>query len=418
MSKITITLLGSCGGVAQAILSIFNQSMLDKSDPIHSFIKSSKFHLVDMKQKKESYYYSSYPNLAGKLSFHQFNLDDTKTFKKHLQQTNTTHVIDLSWADTLEMISVCNELGINYINSALENTEVDNDEELEGFTLIERFLIFEENRNKYKNLKAVVCSGMNPGVVQWMFLEMLKKNNNELPKACYIVEEDNSFYKDKSKAKKDTVYVTWSPECYLDEAILNFPMFTKGDTPLFLYEDVYNLDFKVSLGDKKFYGCLMPHEEVLTLGKLFNMELGFIYKVNDHTTNLIRENLEDVDVLWDRDMTVLDPKEAELIGEDLVGVLLVYDDKEFFMYNKMDNKTVFANYGVNATYFQVACGVYAGFSSLLLDYFPKDIYYVEELLLNTNSQYGKYLSHYMKNFVTGKNSFTDGLLLDRQKHFN
>ena len=179
---------------------------------------------------------------------------------------------------------------------------------------------------------------------------------------------------------------------------------------------VYDLEFKVTLGNKRFYGCLMPHEEVCTLGKLYDMEGGFLYKVNDHTTNLIRENIEDVDKLWNYEMKVLDPRDAALTGEDLVGVLLVYPDKERYMYNVLNNEAIFSKYKTNATYFQVACGVYASLCVLLLDEVPKGAYYVDELLLNTENNYGKYLTHYMTEFITGENKQSDGLLHQRMQN--
>jgi hypothetical protein len=40
---------------------------------------------------------------------------------------------------------------------------------------------------------------------------------------------------------------------------------------------------------------------------------------------------------------------------------------------------------------------------------------VDELLLKTNSHYGKYLKYYMTEFITGENQQTDGLLLQRMK---
>ena len=46
-----ITFLGSSGGVAKAVLSIFNKAVQDKNDPIHQVIKNARFHLIDMKQK-------------------------------------------------------------------------------------------------------------------------------------------------------------------------------------------------------------------------------------------------------------------------------------------------------------------------------------------------------------------------------
>jgi len=289
----------------------------------------------------------------------------------------------------------------------------DEDELFEGFGLIERYKIFEKNRHDFTRSTAIICSGMNPGVVQWMALELIKISPDNIPLGCYIVEHDNSFYADNSLAKKKTIYTTWSPECFLDEAILSYPMFLKHHMPLFLYEKVYDMEFKVTLGERNFTGCLMPHEEAITLGKLFDMETGFIYKTNDHTSELIRANLDHIDDLWQWDMEVLDPALEELEGEDLVGVLLVYEDKEKFMYNVLSNKEVFNKYKVNATYFQVACGIYGAISTLLLDNLPQGIYYVDELLLKTNTNYGKYLSYYMTDFVIGENNTSQGSLLQR-----
>lgn len=207
-----------------------------------------------------------------------------------------------------------------------------------------------------------------------MSLELMKMYPEEIPLACYIVEDDTFFFQDKSLAKKNEIYMTWSPECFLDEAIMSYPMFMQNHTPLFLHEDVYALDFKVTLGTKEFYGCLMPHEEVYTLAQLFNFESGFIYKVNDHTTNVIRENLGNTEDIWDFKFKVLNPAESPLDGKDLIGVLLVFKDKEVYMYNTLSNKVIFDQYQINATYFQVACGLYSALATLLLDQLLKGIF--------------------------------------------
>lgn len=410
-----ITILGSAGGVANGILSILNNSAQDETDPIHHVIKDCIIHLIDYEQKETSHYFLSFPQLKEKLIFHEFNLRDTDQFTAHLKSTKTNVVIDLSWADTIEMIQCCDQLGVSYVNTALENTMIDENEELyEGFGLIERIRQLEKHKNSFSNSTAIIGSGMNPGAVQWMALELLNSDSiDDKPIGCYIVEQDSSFYKNRQLAEENVIYTTWAPECFLDEAILGFPMFMKHRNPLFFYEKVYDLEFKVNLGNIHFYGCLMAHEEVYTLCKLFDMEGGFIYKVNDHTTNVIRTHIDDVDKLWDFKMKVLDPRDAPLDGEDLVGVLLVYSNKERYMYNVMSNEVIFSKYKTNATYFQVACGVYAALSVLLLDSLPKGAYYVDELLLKTKNHYGKYLTHYMKEFITGENKQSDGLLHER-----
>ncbi|WP_160723369.1 S-adenosylmethionine decarboxylase related protein [Bacillus sp. USDA818B3_A] len=412
-----ITILGSGGGAAKSFLSLLNKAITDQHDPIFQKISNSTFHLIDYKQKPITYYQNICPHLFNQLTFHQFDLKDTIRFKNHLIKSKTSIVIDVSRSDTVEMLDCCNLLGVHYVNTAMENHYIDDHRDaFKGFPLIERFRYFEKYKEDYTNLKAIICSGMNPGVVQWMAIELMKTNPDELPLACFIVEEDTSFYKDPKKAKEKVVYTTWSPEGFLDEAIHSYPMFMKNKTPLSLYEQVYALDFRVTLGDKQFNGCLMPQEEVYTLGKLFDMEGGFIYKVNDHSTDLIRNNLDHLDKIWGFERKVLDPQESPLDGEDLVGVLLVYSDKERFMYNVVSNDFSFSRYKTIATYFQVACGLYAALAVLINDTIPNGVFFVDELLLKTNNHYGKYLTYYMTNFVTGENKQTDGLLLERMKN--
>lgn len=407
------SVLGSAGGVSKALLSILNKTAEDENDPIHSFVINLKLHLVDNQEKNIDYYKNLFPYLAKNLSVYKFDLKNSTEFTKHLKRTHTSIVLDCSLADTLETLRICDELGVNYINTAFENTMIDETESFDGFGLIERYYIFEKNKQDFKRSTAIIGSGMNPGVVQWMALELIKKRPDKNPLGCYIVEQDTSFYADKSLADKQTIYTTWSPECFLDEAILGYPMFLKHGMPLFLYDNVYNHEFNVSLGDRRFSGCLMAHEEAITLGKAFDMETGFIYKINDHTSELIRANLDHVDDLWQWNKEVLDPSREELVGEDLVGVLLVYEDYEIFMYNVLSNQEVFKKFKVNATYFQVACGIYAAISSLLLDKIPQGIFYVDELLLKTNTNYGKYLRYYMTDYVEGKNDTSQGSMLQR-----
>jgi homospermidine synthase len=411
-----ITLLGSAGGVARAVLAVLNRAALDSNNPIHALMRGCTLHLIDRRRKSERYYRNLLPALGNHFTVHHFGLRNISRLREHLKQTGTRIVIDVSWADTVEILRCCNGLSISYINTALESTVVDNHpERYQGFPLIERLRIFGNSKPDFTNTTAIICSGMNPGVVQWMAVELMKQEPERTPLGCYIVEHDTSFYRDPSLADPKTIYTTWSPDCFLDEAILCYPMFMRQHEPLFLYEQSYALEFKVSLGSKQFYGCLMPHEEVFTLCKLFNTEGGFIYRVNEHTTELIRTHLDDPDELWQCPKQVLDPAHAELAGEDLVGVLLVYEEEERYMYNVLSNTAIFAEYGVNATYFQVACGVYGALATLLLDAIPQGIYYVDELLLRTASKYGQYVTHYMTDFVVGTNEHSDGLLLDRTK---
>ncbi|PFN74820.1 S-adenosylmethionine decarboxylase related protein [Bacillus sp. AFS076308] len=416
-SKLVITILGSAGGLARSLLTLLNKASTNQHDPIHQKIYHSTIDLIDNKQRPLDYYKSICPDLLQQLRIHQVDLMDTIILRNFLKRSHTSIVIDVSLADTIEMLDCCNQLGVNYINSALENIYLDDHPfDNKGFPLIERLRFFEKYKDDYCNLKAIVCSGMNPGVVQWMAVELMNKHPNEQPLACFIVENDTSFFKNKTAGKTNVIYTTWSPECFLKLATQSYPMYMKHKTPLFLYEHTFDLEFKVTLGDKKFHGCLMPHEDCYTLCRLFDLEGGYFYKVNDHTTNLIRNNLNHPDKIWKLDRKVLDPLESPLGGEDLVGVLLVYPDKERYMYNVVANDFAYEQLKTNATYFQAACGLYAAFAVLLNDAIENGVYYVDDLLVKTDNHYGEYLSYYMTDFVCGENPQTDGLLLDRMKN--
>ncbi len=410
-----ISLLGSGGGVAKSLLSILNIASLDKEDPLNYFINSSKLNLVDIRQKPLSYYTEHFPNLKDKITLYEFDVNKVEDLKNHLKEANTSIVLDISYGDTVDMLRCCNSLGIAYINTALESVEVDENQYYSGFPLQERYKIFESHRDEFNNTSAIVCSGMNPGVVQWMAIELMNKYPDKKPIGCYIVENDTSFFENEELADKNTIYTTWFPMGFLDEAINSYPTFMKKHQSLFLYNEIYSLEFKVTLGNKEFYGALMPHEEAITLGKIFDMETGFIYKINDHTTGLIKSNISNTNSLWERPMKVLDPELSPLKGEDLVGILLVFEDMEAYIYNSLSNKEAFEKYRTNATYLQAASGVYAALATMVLDNIPQGIYYVDELLINTKNNYGKYISYHLNHFLTGENNHSDGDLLNRMK---
>lgn len=132
------SVLGSAGGVSKALLSILNKSAQDENDPIHPFIVNLNLHLIDNKQKNIDYYKNLFPNLAKKLSIYNFDLNNSIEFENHLKRTQTSLVIDCSFADTVETLRSCDELGVNYINTAFENTMIDETESFDGFGLIER----------------------------------------------------------------------------------------------------------------------------------------------------------------------------------------------------------------------------------------------------------------------------------------
>lgn len=165
-----LTILGSSGGAARAFLSLLNHAVKDIHNPLYSQLQNCSIHLIDIKQKPQSYFKSMYPALYESFTFHMFDLSDHTLFRNHLQETETSIVIDASLADAVEMLTFCNEAGVHYINTALQLPAIDANEHIKRFSLLERQNFFEDHRHAFTNMTGIICSGMNPGVVQWIAL--------------------------------------------------------------------------------------------------------------------------------------------------------------------------------------------------------------------------------------------------------
>lgn len=180
--KLNITILGSSGGVAKSILSILNKAINDENDPIHHKICNLSLHLVDLNQKDIKYYKTYCPNLIDIIKLYEFSSDNSSKLINHLKKTDTDILIDVSYADTVDTLRICNKYGVIYINTALESISVDNNQYYAGFGLQERYKILESHRDEFQNTTAILCSGMNPGIVQWMAYEVMKRNSKKCQK--------------------------------------------------------------------------------------------------------------------------------------------------------------------------------------------------------------------------------------------
>ncbi len=80
-NSLSITLLGSAGGAAKAVLAILNQAIVNEKTSIYEVIKNVTFYLVDIKQKDRTYYDELFPNLKDQLFLSEIDLQDVVTFK-------------------------------------------------------------------------------------------------------------------------------------------------------------------------------------------------------------------------------------------------------------------------------------------------------------------------------------------------
>lgn len=406
-----ILLLGCCGGVARGLLGILERALDTPADPFHQWLRTARIHGVDPAPPPD--FLENYgPALRERLTLTAGAADDENDILDRLRSTNSGLLVDLTGGDCRAAILACERAGARYLNSAIEIT---GPMQCEPVRILEEIEIFQAFR-KERRLTGIVGAGMNPGVVQWLALDLIKRAGDEIPRACYVVENDTTFFADPTRAQADRVYTTWSPEGFLYEAFHSRPIFMRGSRPVAIWDRVYSQEFLVRLGEESFYGHLMAHEEVLNLGRLFDMETAFLYRVNDHSCRVLERTTAGPGTPVEPDCESLRPgQDYELAGADLVGVLLVYPDREVYAYNRLATDEVYERYGVNATYYQVACGTAAALACLLFDEPGPGLFYVDELLLDTPARFGEYLRAYLKDFQYGRNDRVDGLLFDRMR---
>lgn len=159
-------------------------------------------------------------------------------------------VLDVSIGiNALEVIKVCNRYGVMYVNTSLENWEIDNPSKLKktGQELYPRTLYYQYT--KLMKLKRKIKTtmvfdhGMNPGLIShlakvgilssWNYLSsfektasksLTKKNLSTISKnmglrAIHVAEMDTQKLKKGFMFQKDTFYNTWSGAGMIAEAI-------------------------------------------------------------------------------------------------------------------------------------------------------------------------------------------------------
>ncbi len=124
-------------------------------------------------------------------------------------------------------------------------------------------------------------------------------------------------------------------------------------------------------------GFRMYHEECSSLSNMYDVPSEFIYAIHPKTMRRLVELYGRKGCIDDRDLLVADNVENVLDGSDTIGVRLDYPREAVYYLNSFPNAAVI---GTNATYTQVAVGVYAGLFTLLDGglkpgaHFPEDLY--------------------------------------------
>ncbi|MFA4946468.1 MAG: saccharopine dehydrogenase NADP-binding domain-containing protein [Candidatus Micrarchaeia archaeon] len=351
--------LGASGGVANAFLH--HMSLYRKL--FHRFV------LVDKNDKVLRDRYIDHAAIDYVFVHKHIKIPEKEhEYLALLKKYKITLVLDLTDMNSMEILEATDKAGVSYVNTAM------NDD-----TKTVKELIFEiyPRKKEFNRAPHILCTGMNPGVVNMWVRYGIERFG--VPKSIVHFEYDTS-----TPSRVWRSMMTWSIHEFLVESVRDPSGVALGRRAVkTLYpnalenrEDMTSILGPVMKLDKYPQGLTVLHEENLSISYKYDIPSKFIYAVNPRTMeHLLRIYTKKKNVLR-RDLEMGDNTQTVLDGSDTIGVLLEYPDKKVYYLNSIPNGAII---GTNATYTQVAIGVFAAVFTLLYDDLPPGAHFVEDL---------------------------------------
>ncbi|MCH5248308.1 MAG: hypothetical protein J1E98_00170 [Lachnospiraceae bacterium] len=299
-------------------------------------------------------------------------------------------LINLTGAASNEILLMCSERGINYIDTGVEvdNTTVRD--------VLEAFEIFKSSE---PNVKAIIGAGMNPGIIEVIY----SKYKPDYYHSAIELETD-------SAECSGEIFNTWSPfSLYSEFCVDNTFYYNREIVPL--EKTAKQISFKESFGSRADRFNLVPHEEIVSMVRSNEKCLlsAFLYsppkRISDYFISSSQKTAEKA--------IKNIPVYHDITGEDCVGILIHNEEQPdelfHYYYNRADHQECYKKYGVNGTSWQVVCGVLSAIHIIDL-LTQKKVYTMTEIAeehCDTIIEYLKTLGF----FIEKKDYMLDGRLI-------
>lgn len=371
--KKNLLLIGASGGVSQAFLRYLSHHrdllgtlvLWDKSDSIKTdpYINHEELNYIFIHSEL-------------KLP------EQEKEYIQLLKDKKINIVIDLTDMDSIPILEATNAAGVSYVNTAM-NAEKEYVDEL--------VLNVYPRKEKINKAPHILCTGMNPGVVNMWVRHGIEKFG--IPKEIIHFEYDTSTI-----ALEWRAMMTWSLKEFLVECVRD-PSGKMGGrdqvehlqpNALRHRVDLKNILSPIMQLDEYPQGFTVLHEENISIAQKYNVPSKFIYSFNLKTMQQLVDLYDEQQNVFKKDLIHGDNIRHPLDGADNIGVLLKYEGKRVYYFNSSPNNSAI---GTNGTYTQVVVGVYAALFVLLFDNLKYGAYFVEDLY---DSHYRHYLFDNMR----------------------
>ena len=363
-AKKNILIIGACGGVGRAFLRTLAGDrgrlgelvLVDRQDP---WVDDPVLPLRDLN-----------------CEFLKVTIDLDKALDEYLRLLKTHRidiVIDLSVNETRAMLEVTDGAGVSYINTGVANRPGENFSEV-VLDLVKR-------KAFSWNAPHILCSGMNPGIVNMWVRKGIEKSG--APKSIVHFEYDTGQPVDGGGP-----IIAWSRETFMDEIINDPAGYVEGRNKI-RFVQPNPLKNRVSMEEVlrpimnlPVYprGFLLLHEENITLGQEYDVPSRFLFSLKTETMDYLEEVYDKNSEVPLDTLALGDNKKVLLKGEATVGVCLEYENARECFFNTTAQGSI---PGVSGSCRQVAAGLHAALWTALEDPLAKRVYFVEDLVGTT-----------------------------------
>lgn len=374
-------IVGAFGGVGQAVLTLLQRSVEGKKI-------SSNYQKIFLFDKR-------LPHLGIPLSHNmeklpQAYLENSEQLRALLLENKITQFIDLSSIDTIECAKVCEEEGVDFLCTSIEEWPGQNTIPTDEAIL----KLLPPHTPAYNKQSHLVGSGANPGIVNALAFAALKEFSQKVKveptvealgvHSILITEVDTTEEIEPKTTSTDIFSMTWSPAHCLEELFEPRAFYIQQGEVCDLKHKPTDRYYRVRCGEEHILGMAVPHEETKTLARAFpDVDIAFVYCIPEKARKVL-EKYKDTDQIKSLPTKILRPPyTTQIKGKDRLGVLLCSKTYGEFWLGFDTDVEQGLKLGTNATQLQVAAGVIAGWEQLGD---KKGFHFVEQL--NTE----KYLS--------------------------
>jgi saccharopine dehydrogenase-like NADP-dependent oxidoreductase len=364
--------LGCHGGVGRALLAL-----LEHSEPGRRLRQSiERMVLVDQQELELAV------SLPEATLLPPITVRSASDLAALVREHGITQVIDTSSVDTVECTVVCEDLGVDFLCTSVE--EWGGGEPLATDEAIARLL--PPRRPALVKQSHLVGSGANPGIVNavaFAALDEFAKRVGVAPTvdaldlyAVLITEEDTTV-EAGATYEKGLFPMTWSPYHCLEELFEPAAFAARAGAIVPLGHRPTDRWYQARCGDRIIEGMAVPHEEVATLARhLSTVEIGFIYRIPLAARQALAADPGNCSPQTWKTRRLYPPWTTALCGTDRVGVLLCSRRFGELWMGFDTDMALGLLIGTNATQLQVAAGIVAGWTQLGSQ---KGIHFVEDL---------------------------------------